>query len=131
MRCTAINPADPGIMSKFDNQSASNINGKNGESTKDLSGRLHENGTDGHSSPYSVSRSSTMASNLSKIGSAREVPKLNDHVQPGKKRSSCSGIGGIFCLLFVLEDCRKEENVEEEQGNREDALFCTLCNAEV
>lgn len=131
VRCTAINPADPGIMSKFDNQSASNINGKNGESTKDLSGRLHENGTDGHSSPYSVSRSSTMASNLSKIGSAREVPKLNDHVQPGKKRSSCSGIGGIFCLLFVLEDCRKEENVEEEQGNREDALFCTLCNAEV
>ncbi|XP_021728015.1 probable protein S-acyltransferase 19 [Chenopodium quinoa] len=128
VRCTAINPADPGIMYKFDNQPNNYLNG---EPNKDVHNRFDENGTDGHSSPYSVSRSSTMASNLSKIGSAKEVPKSSDPVQQGKKRSSCGGIGGIFCLLFVHEDCRKEEDVEEQQGNGEDALFCTLCNAEV
>ncbi|KAL2906864.1 putative protein S-acyltransferase 19 [Bienertia sinuspersici] len=131
VRSTAINPADPGIMSRFDNQPASKLNEKHGESTRKQSGRLDENRTDGHSSPYSLSRSSTMASNMSKIGSARELPKLNDpQPQPEKKRSSCSGIRGIFCLLFVHEDCRKEEDLEEQQGNREDALFCTLCNSE-
>lgn len=117
-------------MYKFDNQPTNYLNGKRGESTKDVHNRFDENGTDGHSSPYSISRSSTMASNLSKIGSAREAPKPNDPVQLGKKSFSCSGIGGIFCLLFVHEDCRKEEDVEV-QGNTEDALFCTLCNAEV
>ncbi|KAK9670077.1 hypothetical protein RND81_13G175500 [Saponaria officinalis] len=128
VRSTAINPADPGIMSKFDGPPGIE---KHGASIKDVSGGLNEHGTEGHSSPYSVSRSSTVASNLSKIGSAREVRNVSDHVQLGSKKSSCSGIGGILCLLFVHEDCRKEEPVEEQQGNREDALFCTLCNAEV
>lgn len=118
-------------MSRFDDQPAVNGYGKHRELTKDVSSRRDENGTDGHSSPYSVSRSSTMASNLSKVGSAREIPRLNDPVQPVNKGSSCSGIGGIFCLLFVHEDCRKEEDVEDQQGNGEDALFCTLCNSEV
>ncbi|KAL9229490.1 hypothetical protein vseg_004952 [Gypsophila vaccaria] len=129
-RCTAINPADPGIMSKFDGQPGIE---KHGASTKEVSGRLNGHETDGHSSPYSLSRSSTVASHLSKIGSAREVRNGNDHVQIVSKRSSCSVMGGILCVLFVHEDCRKEEQAveEEEQGNREDALFCTLCNAEV
>ncbi|XP_057544511.1 probable protein S-acyltransferase 19 isoform X2 [Amaranthus tricolor] len=131
VRCTAINPADPGILSRFDDQPAVNGYGKHRELTKDVSSRRDGNGTDGHSSPYSVSRSSTMASNLSKIGSAREIPRLDDPVQPVNKGSSCSGIGGIFCLLFAHEDCRKEEDVEHQQGNEEDALFCTLCNSEV
>ncbi|KAH9624802.1 hypothetical protein KSS87_007540 [Heliosperma pusillum] len=127
VRCTAINPADPGIMSKFNGQPCLE---KHGESAKDVSVGLNERRTDGHSSPYSVSRSSTMASNLSKIGSAREVPDVNNNLQTESKPSSCRGMGGILCAVFVLEDCRKEP-MEEQQGNIEDALFCTLCNAEV
>lgn len=131
VRCTAINPADPGIMSKFDHHPTSKLNAKGEPSTKGVPGLPDERDTDGHSSPYSLSRSSTMASNLSKIGSAKEIPKVSDPVQHKSNSSSCSGTGCIFCALFVHEDCHKEEDMEEQQGNREDALFCTLCNAEV
>ena len=123
MRCTAINPADPGIMSKFDGEHGVELPGA---STKDVSGGLNGHGIDGQSSPYSVSRSSTLASNLSKIGSAREVPNVNNHIQSERKKSSCSGMSGVLCGMFVYEDCR-----EEQLGIRKDALFCTLCNAQV
>lgn len=131
VRCTAINPADPGIMSKFDHKAKKRLGMKHEASAKDGPRRLDENGIDGHPSPYSVSRSSTMASNLSKGGSAKEIPTVNDPLQQESRKSSCSSIGGVFCILFVHEDCGKEEDAEEQQGNREDALFCTLCNAEV
>lgn len=33
--------------------------------------------------------------------------------------------------MFNKEDCRKIEESELELSNEDDALFCTLCNAEV
>uniref|UniRef100_A0A2P2N6D2 S-acyltransferase n=1 Tax=Rhizophora mucronata TaxID=61149 RepID=A0A2P2N6D2_RHIMU len=51
-------------------------------------------------------------------------------MQPPTRRS-CNNIGGIFCGLFVHEDCRKRDGASEQQGAAEEALFCTLCNAEV
>ncbi|XP_009408261.2 probable protein S-acyltransferase 19 isoform X2 [Musa acuminata AAA Group] len=80
VRCTRINPADPGIMSKFGN------NSKNQQS--DQTGL------------------------------------------PGKQSSSCCSFGGFMCALFIKEDCRKLEETDQQAGG-EDALFCTLCNAEV
>ncbi|XP_020530025.1 protein S-acyltransferase 21-like isoform X2 [Amborella trichopoda] len=40
-------------------------------------------------------------------------------------------ICGLLCGLLVKDDCRKEEEINEQEANEEDALFCTLCNAEV
>lgn len=48
---------------------------------------------------------------------------------PRKRTARCSLIGFI-CSLFVKEDWRKHE-VTEQQPDEDDALFCTLCNAEV
>lgn len=36
-----------------------------------------------------------------------------------------------MCYCLVKEDCRKDEYHLQEQNGEEDALFCTLCNAEV
>ncbi|KAK3122393.1 hypothetical protein QOZ80_8BG0668990 [Eleusine coracana subsp. coracana] len=69
IRCTSINPADPGIVSKFE---------------------------DGFT----------------------DAP------------ARTADLDGLICILFVKEDCRKFDD-SENQVNGEDALFCTICNAEV
>ncbi|XP_047163147.1 protein S-acyltransferase 21 [Vigna umbellata] len=44
----------------------------------------------------------------------------------------CSKVGCFFCGFLVREDCRSnEDSVPQQQSGEEDALFCTLCNAEV
>uniref|UniRef100_A0A5B7B8K2 S-acyltransferase n=1 Tax=Davidia involucrata TaxID=16924 RepID=A0A5B7B8K2_DAVIN len=131
VRCTAINPADPGIMSKFDSEILNRPNTKLGLSAKDLPSKIDELGTAGHSSPSSASRSSITAANSSKKGSVGEIGRIDTLVEPSSRRSSCYNVGGIFCALFVHEDCRKQDGAAEQQGSVEDALFCTLCNAEV
>ncbi|KAK8650871.1 hypothetical protein V6N13_140493 [Hibiscus sabdariffa] len=125
VRCTAINPADPGIMSKFDG--GSNKFENHGLSVKDLPRKYDEFDSGLHSSPSTVSRSSRAAPNSSMKGSVGDPGSINVPTQNASRTSCC--IGGILCALFVHEDCRKQEP-PAEQGN-EDALFCTLCNAEV
>ncbi|URD80451.1 S-acyltransferase [Musa troglodytarum] len=92
VRCTRINPADPGIMSKFDDDSDSEQ--KSGPSLRGI-----------------------------------DDLKANARMGP-RKRTACCGLIGFICSLFVKEDCRKHE-VTEQQPDEDDALFCTLCNAEV
>ncbi|KAI5339883.1 hypothetical protein L3X38_019156 [Prunus dulcis] len=127
VRCTAINPADPGIMSKFDNGATNGINPNHRLSAKDLPRKFDET-TTGHSSPSSVSRSSLAGANSSRKGSVGELGGVNIVAEP-TTRKCC--IGGIFCALFVHEDCRKQQEGAAESQGGEDALFCTLCNAEV
>ncbi|KAE8708070.1 putative protein S-acyltransferase 19 [Hibiscus syriacus] len=100
VRCTAINPADPGIMSKFNG--GSNKFENHGLSVKDLPRKNDDVGSGLHSSPSTVSRSSRAAPNSSMKGSVGDPENIDSstHEPPA------------------------------EQGN-EDALFCTLCNAEV
>lgn len=131
VRCTAINPADPGILSKFDNQAIDKPNTKHGLSAKDLPTKFDEIGNGPQSSPSSASRSSIAAANSSRKGSVGEVGKVDIPVKSPSRKSSCCNFGGIFCALFVHKDCRKQEGTAEQQGAGEDALFCTLCNAEV
>ncbi|KAL2506015.1 Protein S-acyltransferase 21 [Abeliophyllum distichum] len=100
-RCTAINPADPGILIEADKSSTY---------------RSH-NGT--------------------------EVPDFSTTEEPSKMglknggrsyrhdAGCCSKIGGFLCCCLVKEDCFKDEDHLQEQNGEEDALFCTLCNAEV
>lgn len=39
-------------------------------------------------------------------------------------------LGGFFCGFLVKQDCCSDEDILQQQSG-EDALFCTLCNAEV
>ncbi|KAJ8747798.1 hypothetical protein K2173_006951 [Erythroxylum novogranatense] len=130
VRCTAINPADPGIMSKFNGDVENKPNLNNGLSAKDLPGKFDESVIDMHSSPSSVSRSSLPAAHSSRKGPVGDIERVGAVLQP-PTRSLFFNTGGIFCAVFVHEDCRKHELTAEQPGNSEDALFCTLCNAEV
>ncbi|CAH9137705.1 unnamed protein product [Cuscuta epithymum] len=138
VRCTAINPADPGIMSKFNSEiltSSSNnssTSSKHGLSTKDTSGKFEGLKIGANSSPLSISKISFAASNSVKKGHV-EGGRSDGRVNSSRrKRGSYCKLGGIFCALFVHKDCRKQEiGAALEGGTTEDALFCTLCNAEV
>ncbi|CAM0911663.1 unnamed protein product [Alopecurus aequalis] len=121
IRCTSINPADPGIMSKFDDgyvnapERNAGLPGKTGIAT-------------GTNSPTSSCRSSQ--NGLSNHGGlAAGDTNMSISMQPPRRRSGCY-FGGFICALFVKEDCRNTDDSEDEVDG-EDALFCTLCNAEV
>ncbi|CAK9135560.1 unnamed protein product [Ilex paraguariensis] len=131
VRSTAINPADPGIMSKFDSEIIDNTNTKCGLSANELPRKFDELGTGAHSSPSSASRSSIAAANSSTKNSVGEVGKTNAQLMPQNRKSSFCNGGGIFCAMFVYEDCCKQDGAAEQEGTAEDALFCTLCNAEM
>ncbi|URE33306.1 DHHC palmitoyltransferase [Musa troglodytarum] len=128
VRCTRINPADPGIMSKFDNEFKYQRNKKPGMPNGTLPSNHENNASGAHSSPTSACRSSLDGSNR-KV-SAIEDATINMSTDPQRQSSACCGIGGFMCALFAKEDCRKLEDTEEQAGG-EDALFCTLCNSEV
>lgn len=128
IRCTSINPADPGIMSKFDNVlidapgSAANIQGtdlpvKAGIGAGTISPSATStcrNSVDGHSNAGALAAGDT---------------NLDLRSQPPTSPWSCL-LGGLVCFLFVKEDCRKYDD-SENQVDGEGALFCTLCDAEV
>ncbi|KAJ6813108.1 protein S-acyltransferase 21-like isoform X2 [Iris pallida] len=95
VRCTAIDPADPGILIGFDE------------------GLTIKSERDGLSFEEPSKRG------------------LKDEAQTMKHKSTtCSAIGSCFCALVVKEDCRNDDIFQQETSNDE-ALFCTLCNAEV
>lgn len=125
-------------MSKFDHKTANKSNVNHGLSIKDLPRKFDEFGSGLNSSPSSVSKSSIAPANSSRKGSvgggnSSMKGSIGDigvvDSQPAG-RKSCH-IGLLFCALFVYEDCRKQKGLEEQQGAGDDALFCTLCNAEV
>ncbi|KAL5977487.1 hypothetical protein ACLOJK_021834 [Asimina triloba] len=120
VRCTAINPADPGVLESFDGK---NINKSMNNLT--LQG---SNLPSVDSSPSSAARSS-MASdvqNRTPTGEERiDIPTYHTSRRP----VSCLSVG-VICALFVQEDCCKH-GASEAQADGEGALFCTLCNVEL
>ncbi|XP_074590219.1 putative protein S-acyltransferase 19 [Curcuma longa] len=131
VRCTRINPADPGIMEKFEKGFKNQNNSKAGVPRGSLSFDGDNNAPGAHSSPASTCRSS-LGHSSSRKASAVVVdnPATNMSLNPQKRSSRCCILGGLMFALFVKDDCRKLEETEEQTGG-EDALFCTLCNAEV
>ncbi|CAK9166027.1 unnamed protein product, partial [Ilex paraguariensis] len=101
VRCRAIDPADPGILTEAAETPAYGL----------------QNDTD-----------------LRGIASSREEPSKAGLENGGKSdrcgSSGCSKIVGLVCGFFAWEDCRKDEDLFAQQTGEEDALFCTLCNAE-
>ncbi|KAK4386284.1 putative protein S-acyltransferase 19 [Sesamum angolense] len=130
VRCTAINPADPGIMSKFDPELRNEAREKHESIAHGLNRKFDEVSNGSHSCPSSASRSSYAGANSSKKGSVESV-KSNAQVNFPRRRSFCYYFVGIFCGVFIHEDCQKQDEAAEQEGTGEDALYCTLCNAEV
>lgn len=132
IRCTAINPADPGILERFDGQLVKDSKDNLGFPGINLPSNPGESGPGVHFSPSSASRSSITGSSSVKIP-VGEGGRTDTFGRPESKKSQCCfSVGGLFCAIFVKEDCHKHEGLNEHQaGGAEDALFCTLCNAEV
>lgn len=66
-------------------------------------------------------------------GSLEESTKIgfNTEEETVKHKTASFSIGCFFCALLSKEDCRKDEDNAEQQTSIDEALFCTLCNAEV
>lgn len=99
-RCTAIDPADPGILIE----------------------------------PDRTSRSQCETSLPGNASSIEEPCKTGIGFGEGSdahRPAFCSKIAGIFCFFLVREDCRGDDEVIQQASGEEEALFCTLCNAEV
>ncbi|KAL4282095.1 hypothetical protein GQ457_03G037520 [Hibiscus cannabinus] len=101
-RCTAIDPCDPGILLEADKASACKSHNE-----MDLPGNASS-----IEEPCRIGL---------KYGS-----EYNRH-----SSRWCSKLGGFFCACIVQEDCCKDEDLLQQHSGEEDALFCTLCNAEV
>ncbi|RLN34056.1 hypothetical protein C2845_PM03G27340 [Panicum miliaceum] len=126
IRCTSINPADPGIMSKFEDGFINVPANSAGIEGTNLPQKA--NNATGTNSPTSTCRSS-LDGHSNQRGSSIGETNINLGSQQPKKRSSCWLVGGLLCAIFIKEDCRKSDD-SEQQANGEEALFCTLCNAE-
>lgn len=48
-----------------------------------------------------------------------------------RKHKSYFGRVCFCCTIFTTGDCRKEDEANHQEDYGEEALFCTLCNAEV
>ncbi|XP_043710964.1 protein S-acyltransferase 21-like [Telopea speciosissima] len=102
VRCTTIDPADPGILIGGEGTSAYRSHNKN-----DLPG------------------------NAAPMEEHSKVEMKNGERSVGHNSSWCSKIGGFFCGFLVKEDCWDDEDFMQQQAGEEVALFCTLCKAEV
>uniref|UniRef100_A0A1D1YVQ3 S-acyltransferase n=1 Tax=Anthurium amnicola TaxID=1678845 RepID=A0A1D1YVQ3_9ARAE len=98
VRCTAIDPADPGILI-----------------------------TPHESSAY---KSTNKAGDWHQAVPAETMLKAEE-MSAEYKSVYYAGMWGFCCGFVVKEDCRRDEDISQQHGNTEEALFCTLCNAEV
>ncbi|XP_042057130.1 protein S-acyltransferase 21-like [Salvia splendens] len=105
VRCTAIDPADPGILIEADSDKMSPCTSHVGT---ELTGTL------------------SAAEEPGKFVGSKNGGASYEH-----DSGYCSNVGCCLCYCLVKEDCRKYENHLEELNDEEEALFCTLCNAEV
>ncbi|KAG7573506.1 Palmitoyltransferase DHHC domain [Arabidopsis suecica] len=92
IRCTGIDPADPGIFVKADNTPA-----------------------------HKSQNSNFVPDNASAIDGG-------PYIRHGS--GCCNAIGRFICGCLVIQDCRRDTQ-QEESNEQEEALFCSLCNAEV
>lgn len=114
MRCSAINPADPGVLknrplSKHDENS----------SFSQISGDM----TPVTSSPLSALQS------MDRKSSHAEQVRVGWSKAPGF--CSFTGLCMLCCGWLVKDDVCYNEAKYEQPVPEEDILFCTLCNAEV
>ncbi|GAB4833034.1 hypothetical protein Ancab_007057 [Ancistrocladus abbreviatus] len=102
IRCTAIDPADSGILIEADKTSAHKSHNPN----------------------------NLPAGNAYSLEEPCKLGLRNGETSNSYGLSFCSKVWGFFCGFLVQEDCRKDDDILQKQPGEEDALFFTLCNAE-
>lgn len=71
-----------------------------------------------------------ISGNASSVGEPSKMGFQNGGIYYDSGSSGCcSKIAGLFCGCIVKEDCRNDDDMQ--LAGDEEALFCTLCNAEV
>lgn len=117
MRCSAINPADPGVLknqplSKHDeNSSFSQISGDMTPAASSVLSALQSDGDDDRKSSHV------------------EQVRVGWSKAPGL--CSFTGLCMLSCGWLVQDDFCYNQAKYEQPVPEEDILFCTLCNAEV
>ncbi|KAI5068923.1 hypothetical protein GOP47_0015224 [Adiantum capillus-veneris] len=108
VRCTAINPADPGISLL----------------------KLKPNDEKGPLTDSSLVLTSAHggAADSPQVSITGRSPSIVQH--PHSNRLSLHCLGCMLGWLVKGDNCRKD-GIEEQSAPDEDVLFCTLCNAEV
>lgn len=101
VRCTAIDPADPGILIEADRSTA-----------------------------YRSHNEIELPGDISAAGGPSKEGFQDGGTRASDASGCCGKLGGVLCCCFVIEDCRKDDQLLQQNGD-EEALFCTLCNAEV
>ncbi|KAJ0975876.1 hypothetical protein J5N97_017841 [Dioscorea zingiberensis] len=129
-RCTHVDPADPGIMKIFEEvfDEIPNTNGNVSLQNNNPPANFDNVGGEMCSPSSAFSHSLDGSCKRVSVGDDRKMYLL---ITPGRKSSLiCFHLGGLICFLFAKDDCRKED-ANEQHAHAEDALFCTLCNAEL
>ena len=68
----------------------------------------------------------------SPIAEPSKIGLKDDGIYDQHDSNGCSKLGCCLCSFLAREDCRSDEDfILQQQSGEEDALFCTLCNAEV
>lgn len=110
VRCTAINPADPGIsLSKWKH------NEEKGPLTESSLVLRSGHAVSAHSPQVSINGRS---------------PSILQHPHRVSNGLSLQFLGCMLGWLVKGDNCRKD-GMEEQSAPDDDVLFCTLCNAEV
>nr|CAD1820554.1 unnamed protein product [Ananas comosus var. bracteatus] len=109
VRCTRINPADPGIMSKFDDELINvpaNIP-KSNPGLQAINLPDKDDTISGTNSPSITCRSSLDGRNSRKDSAVGDSVVNVENAPPRRSSSPCWIFGGLICAIFVKEDCRK------------------------
>ncbi|KAJ7559699.1 hypothetical protein O6H91_04G097200 [Diphasiastrum complanatum] len=134
IRCTAIDPADPGIFTSDEQNS--------------LSKRFKRDSIDRTSIPITINeRSAPQTPRLATTITAPTSPNYlrnsdgevafgeieppGDEHQTYKNAHSFAILGGLLCAWLVQADNCKDPAGLQTTVKEDDMLFCTLCNAEV
>ncbi|XP_047325864.1 protein S-acyltransferase 21-like [Impatiens glandulifera] len=102
IRCTGIDPADPGILIEPDK-----------------------------TPPYILPNDTVVPGNGSSVEEADKIERRNRERTYMHEPGCCAKVGGFLCGCVVIGDCRNDEEFMRQHSGEEDALYCTLCSAEV
>lgn len=137
-RSTAIDPSDPGVLEK--GRQSSHLNPDKGQAIPGASFDLNANQVGVIKSPPGLS---TSARSSSVAHSDKDFDNKASWTEEGRqnigsygvevdRNSGTNGWGGLLCGWLVQDDnCRDDGMQHQQPVADEEALFCTLCNAEV
>lgn len=119
IRCTGIDPTDPGIFVRADNTPAHKSQNSN-----------YIPGT------YSIDDTMNRAYiiqillSYSDVSVADNASAIDGGLYIRHGSGCCNVIGRVICGCLVIQDCRSDTQ-QEQSNEQEEALFCSLCSAEV